>query len=370
MHIPYNKIEAAIDLDAIRHNWRLMNHPGGNALAVVKSDAYGHGLVEVSRALAKEGARDFAVGTVEEGVLLRESSAVSPACRVISLLGPVDRWEYEALARHDVLPFIGNFEQLERMAAQAAKSGPLPLCLKFETGMARLGFTEAELDEVIARLQAEPNLRAIMASSHLATGDDPGQAAFVTEQQACFARCVERLRLAGHAVEATLANSGAILAHPGAHHQLQRAGVALYGTNPFRGTPWEAHGAGLRQAMSVSAPVLAVRSLQKGQTVSYGRTFAAPYDMRIAIIGVGYADNYSRGLSNKGAMCLHGARVPIVGRVCMQMTAVDLTPLDETGVVQAKVGDRAWLLGGEGAGSVSADELAYWWGTITYEVFC
>lgn len=371
MPISYNKIDVHIDLAALQDNWRLLNRRGGHAMAVVKSDAYGHGLVETSRALAEVGATTFAVGTVEEAVQLRTSGAIDQDMRVIALLGPVDGWEYEALGEHGIIPFIGNFEQLGRMSQAARGSAPpLPLCLKFDTGMARLGFTREDIPTLLDALKNASGLAPVMLASHLATGDDPAKADYAAEQAEEFQTVQSDLAAAGLQLEATLANSGAILAHPDLHFDTQRAGIALYGMNPFAKTAWEEKGQGLKQAMQVSAPVLEVHTLKKGRSVSYGQTYTAEKDMRVAIIGAGYADLWSRGLSNAGAVCIHGVRAPIVGRVCMQMTAVDLTPLDEAGAGRAQVGDRAWLLGGEGRGFITADELAAWWKTITYEVFC
>ncbi len=372
MPIAYNKINVTIDLAALRHNWKLLSTRGKNPIAVVKSDAYGHGLVEVSRALAEEGAKTFAVGTVEEAVQLRESGVLDRAAhRVIALLGPIDHWEYAALAKHNILPFIGNMEQLERVA-EATKNldTPLPISLKLDTGMSRLGFAMNDIEILLNRLRDIPSVQPVMVSSHLATSDEPSAADFAQRQAEKFQNILTAFSKAGFQVEANLANSGAILGHPNLHHDSQRVGIALYGTNPFLDTPWEEKGRGLLQAMQASAPILQLRNLKAGQSVSYGRTFTAPNNMRIAIVGAGYADCYSRNLTNRGSMCISGVRVPIIGRVCMQMTAVDLTPLDEAGAKQALVGDRAWLLGGSGSGYVTADELACYWKTITYEVFC
>jgi alanine racemase len=166
-------------------------------------------------------------------------------------------------------------------------------------------------------------------------------------------------------VRGSLANSGAIFGHPALHHDVQRPGIALYGGNPFFGTAWAEKGAGLAPCMDATTRLVQVRAIHAGQTVSYGRTFRAARDMRVGIVAVGYADNYSRGLSNTGSMLVHGRRVPILGRVCMQLTAVDLSAVPE-----AVAGDEVYVLGGQGPERISADELAAWWGTITYEVFC
>lgn len=372
MAIPYNKLRVRIDLDAIRHNYRLLNARSGNAFAVIKADAYGHGLIPVARALAEEGARTFAVGTVGEGVQLRESGCRG---RIISLLGPLDPEDYEALLPHRIIPFVGNWEQLTRLqdaveaSSAATPEQPLEISLKFDTGMARLGFHLPDVPRLLSVLAREPRIRPVMASSHLATADEPGNWAFVQEQAEIFQAVLDALRQGGVDVEGNIANTAGILAHSALHHQGQRAGIGLYGCNPFAGTEQEALGNDLRPAMEVSAPVVEVHPLAAGQSVSYGCTWHAPRDSVVAIVAAGYADAYSRSLSNHGGVCLHGRRVPVVGRVCMQLTAVDVTELADAGK-SVQVGDRAYLLGGRAPGRVTPEELAGWWGTITYEVFC
>lgn len=367
MTILYNKLRVRVDLDAIRDNYRLLNAKCGNAFAVVKADAYGHGLIRVAEALAEAGARTFAVGTVEEGAFLRKSGCTG---RIVSLLGPLDAEDYAALGPQRVIPFVGNWDQLAKVAEASEKAEqPLEISLKFDTGMARLGFRLPDVPRLLSTLAEAPRVRPIMASSHLATADEPGNWDFVKEQADIFQAALDALRAGGVEVEGNIANTAAILAHSALHHHGQRAGIGIYGCNPLAGTSHEALGAGLRPAMEATAPVLEVHSLSKGRSVSYGRTWRAERDSVVAIVGAGYADAYSRGLSNHGGMCLHGARVPIAGRVCMQLTAVDVTDLTASGR-EVRVGDRAFLLGGEGPGRISPEELASWCGTITYEVFC
>lgn len=362
MTITYNKIRTRIHLDRITANYRLLCKIGGAVIPVIKADAYGHGLVQVARVLAQAGAETFAVGTVEEGVKLRLSGCSG---RIVSLLGPLDGEEYDALFDQNIIPFVGGFAQLEEIHRRSEQWGrPLPVSLKFDTGMARLGFVRDDLGALLERLKALPGVKPVMASSHLATADDPEGGDFVREQGGIFDEALAALAEAGFKVEANLANSAGILAHKDLHHQSQRAGIALYGCNPFLGTDLAELGRGLKPAMEVRTPVVAVHPLKKGVSISYGRTFKAPTDMTVAIVAVGYADAYSRGLSNKGAMLVHGRRAPILGRVCMQLTAVDVTGLPEV-----KPGDLVHLLGGEGE-TITPEELAGWWGTITYEVFC
>ncbi len=361
MAIGYNLIRIRVHPDRIAANWKLLQARGGNAWPVVKADAYGHGLAAAARALARAGAVDLCVGTVGEAAQLLDAV---PGVRAASLLGPLDRAECAAAAGRGILSFACRFEQLTMLAEAAAAAGrPARVALKFDTGMARLGFTSGDIPELLETLAASPGLAVEMAASHLATADEPGARDFVLEQGRVFAGILGSLRAAGHRVAGCLANSAALLAYPELHHDVQRPGIALYGANPFHGTPLASAGAGLLPGMEAAAPILQVHDLPAGRSISYGRTFTAPRDMRVAVVAVGYADNYSRGLANKGYMNLAGTRVPILGRVCMQMTAVDVTGL------QCQAGDEVFLLGGPGD-TVTAEDLAAWWGTITYEVFC
>jgi len=368
MSIPYNLLRVSVDTEAICKNFALLHHKGGNAIAVVKSDAYGHGLRHTATALAAAGCTRMAVGSVEEAVHLR---SLGFSGQVFALLGAQDRDEDQACRSHGIVPFVCHPRQLQRLASDAGES-PMPVCLKFDTGMRRLGFAEDELPALLQALERAPGLQVVMAASHLATADTPEEEAFVHRQAQIFTDICARLGRQLPPFERCLANSAAILAFPGLLLDAQRPGIAMYGANPFHGTGWEELGAGLRPAMQVAAPVLQVRDLTAGDSVSYGRTFRARAPMRIAIVAAGYADAYSRGLSSAArpaegapAMLVHGRRAPIVGRVCMQMTAVDVTGIPET-----RPGDVVHLLGGEGPQSIRVEELADWWGTISYEVFC
>jgi alanine racemase len=363
MAIDYNLVRVRVDLDRLRRNYLSLHRTGGNAMPVVKSDAYGHGLEAVSHTLARAGALSLAVGTVAEGVKLRQAGYDG---RVICLLGAQDAPECRAVADHRLMPVVCRRDQLD-MLAEAAGATPQPVALKFDTGMARLGFAPAEAAGLAELLQAAPLVPA-MAMSHLATADDPDDEAFAREQETRFRAAWQPLQAHWPAIERSLANTAGLLAYESMRLDSQRPGIGLYGANPLHGTTRQHLGEGLEPAMEVSAPVLQVRELQPGQTISYGRTYAAPSHRRVAIVAAGYADAYSRGLSSPdgqgAAMALHGRRAPVLGRVCMQMTGVDVTDIPET-----RAGDRAFLLGGPGQ-AVTPEELAGWWGTIPYEVFC
>ncbi|MBU1003311.1 MAG: alanine racemase [Proteobacteria bacterium] len=363
MSIGYNHVRARIHVQAIADNFKDMNRRGGNCFAVVKSDAYGHGLSTVAEALAGAGARTLAVGTVGEAAVLANTTFTG---RVVSLLGPQLPEDYALAVKRRVICFCGRREQLRRLdEAAGAAGGKALVSLKFDTGMRRLGFLPEEATEILELLRGLVHLEAVMVSSHLATADEPGAEAFVHEQATRFKEIVRVLRAGGLVVEANLCNSAALLAFPEYHFDGQRPGISLYGGNPFYGTSKENLGCCLRPAMEVTSRIYQVHDLKSGEGINYGLTYCAERDMRVAIVGVGYADNYSRALSGKSWMVVAGQRVPVVGRVCMQMTAVDVSAVPE-----ARAGDTVWLMGGDSAVAIHACELAQWWGTISYEVYC
>jgi alanine racemase len=363
MTIAYNTFEVEVDLNAIRHNYRLLREKGSNVYGVVKADAYGHGLIEVARALEAEGADTFAVGTVGEGMQLRKSGCSK---RIISLLGPLNEEDCFNAFQSSIIPFIGEFEQLEMLTGVASAQGRrVEICLKFDTGMSRLGFGVHEIDDLIDWLKKNPEVCPVLASSHLATSDDPAYEGYISKQAGTFSDILQRLGNAGYELEASLANSAGILVHDQLHYSAQRGGIAMYGSNPLLGTKWSEAGNDLKPAMQVRTKVASVRKLKKGQAISYGCTYTAERDMTVAVVCAGYADGYSRGLSNAGQVCIHGKRARILGRVCMQLCIVDVSHIEDV-----KFGDSVYLLGGEGEGRISAEDLAGWWQTITYEVFC
>ncbi|ABM29047.1 alanine racemase [Nitratidesulfovibrio vulgaris] len=362
MPISYNKASVVVSLQSIIANYRRIRTVAQRPMPVIKSDAYGHGLEAVGMALEAEGARECAVGTVGEGAKLRKAGF---GADIVALLGALDREDAQLAASSGIIPTVLDIAGLERLAAQGTTERPVRVALKFDTGMARLGFTEHDVSALCERLRTLPSVRPVMAVSHLAVADDPTQSAFTMAQGAAFARIMAGLRSNFPDIMGSLSNSAATLAHPQLHWDVQRPGIALYGSNPLRGTALARHGEGLLPAMSVSVPVLQVHPLPAGRSISYGRTYTATKDATVAIIAAGYADNYSRALSGRGVAVAGGRRVPVLGRVCMQTTAIDVT--DVPGIA---TGDRVWLLGGPGPATVSADELADLWGTISYEVLC
>ena len=355
-----------IDLGAIRRNFARMGKAEG-LMPVIKSDAYGHGLVPVARVLAEAGARRFAVGTVSEGMALREAGLRQ---KIVPLLGALSDVDWQGAVTQGLTPVVGNFEQLERAAAHCHAGRTLHIAVKCETGMGRLGFALDEIPQVIDRLRSIQGIEPVMAISHLSCADMPQQEEYTAGQMQRFAAMTDALREAFPEMERSLANTAGTIGLPQAHHEVCRPGIALYGGNPFAGTAWEKKGAklGLEWAMSVSAPVIEVRRLEPGQSVSYGRLFTAEKSSVIAVVGIGYATGFTRALSNHAAMLINGRRAAQVGRVCMGMIMADVTSLPPV-----HVGDTAWLVGGtaeKGQKPVTPQDIADALGTISYEVLC
>jgi alanine racemase len=358
--------QTRIHLDRIQRNFARLG-PAERLIPVVKADAYGHGLLPVARALAQCGAQSFAVGAVSEALLLRAEAfgnAANSGAFCLALLGAPTPEEMGQAAAADIVPLVHDQRGLELAAAHGSPDRPLRIAVKWNTGMTRLGFSPEDAPAIIDSLISRPNLQATLCVSHLAAADAPEHDAYTKQQIQIFNAIVQQMRCFP-GIRATLANSAAALGWPTAAFDLARPGIALYGGNPFHGTERAAIGAELENAMDVGAPVLHVRQLRAGESVGYGRTFTAPRDMRIGIIGVGYAAGYARAFSNCGQIMLRGKRAAVLGRVCMDMIFVDLSATPD-----AQAGDTAWLLGGPEPGAVTIHELADAWGTISYEVFC
>ena len=369
-----------VHLDRLQRNWALLaagapGQSGSSAwpalMPVVKADAYGHGLLPVVRSLFARGARAFALGSVKEAVhLARAFPALRrDGARLVSLLG-VQAWQDVRLALgHGVVPLVHRAEQIDLLASHIPAGDKVPIAVKVDTGMSRLGFRQEDIPALLERLCAAGTLLPTLLVSHLSSADEPQAESATRAQVTKFASMFEAFKALWPEISPSLANSaGCLLGDsllsclPG---NVARPGFALYGGNPFAGTSMEAAGKGFTPVMEAHAPILELRHISAGTQVSYGGTFTAPRPMRIAVLGAGYSDGLSRMLSGRGAVCIRGQRAPVLGRVCMQMVMVDVSDIP-----RAAIGDSAYILGGEGAGAVTPERLAAAWGTIPYEVFC
>jgi len=360
------RARALIDGRALRHNLGVARRlaPNCRVMAVVKSNAYGHGMVEVSRALA--GRVDaFAVATLQEGIDCR---AAHPAAAVTLLSGLQRPADLELCRRQRLGPVLHDEEHL-RWVEQCRAMPPssphsLSPWLKIDTGMNRLGLAPAQVADAIARLRRS-RVKRIRLMSHLACADDTGDRR--TEAQLRrFRRATDAWRAEGMA--RSLANSAAVMRWPQTHFEWVRPGIMLYGGSPLLGC----HGPqlGLQPAMHLEARLLSVKTVRKGEAVGYGGAFTAPQSMRIGVVGFGYGDGYPRvfhgaggagGAGSAPAVLIDGARAPLLGRVSMDMLTVDLS--DCKGPATGQI-VTLW------GGALSVDEVAGWAGTISYELLC
>ena len=353
---------AEIDLGALRHNAALLRRAaaGTPMAAVVKADAYGHGAVEVARALSGQCER-FAVSLVEEGVELREAGIAQP----ILVMGPSLAGGHRELCERGLTAVVSDPADLEALAdIGRARGRPVAIHLKVDTGMARLGIAADAVGAVVARVLAAGGLALEGICTHLACADLPdiAEASAVTHAQlALFERALAAARAAGAGdVVRHAANSAGLIRFPAARYDLVRPGLAMYGNG------LGPDGEGLRPVMRLVSQIAQVRPVATGQAVSYGGLWRAARPSRIAVLPVGYADGYPRRLTGSAEVLVNGQRCPVVGAISMDMTLVDVTSLGH----DARVGDAVVFLGAQGEERVTARELAERAGVTEYEVTC
>jgi alanine racemase len=353
---------ASVNLAALSHNLSRIQErltTGSSVMAVVKANAYGHGAVEISRALVRQGISRLAVASVKEGMALREAGITADILVLVDLFDE----HIPALLTHRLTPVIAAQRLLPELAKAAeAQHLSFPIHIKVDTGMGRLGLSPGELPSLFDALPSWKSLRLEGLMTHLADsdGDDPGHA---EQQLETFRLLLDQLRKRGVTVPmAHAANSAAIIRFPRSHFSLVRPGIMLYG---YHTLPDSVRCPALKPVLSLRTTVMQMRTIQPGESVSYNRTFVAARKTRIAVLPVGYADGYSRRLSNTGYVLIQGRRAPIVGLVCMDMTMVDVTDISTV-----QVGDQVTLIGEQGQDAIWADDIADWTGTIPYEVLC
>jgi alanine racemase len=341
-----------VDLDALAANYRLLAARLGAAACApaVKADAYGLGVAAVAPALWRAGARSFFVATLDEGAALRD---LLPDAVVHVLSGPVDEAPADYYGRR-LRPVLNSLEQIDRWAADP-RAAAAPAALHIDTGMHRLGLSPGET----ARLAAEPGrlarLTLSLAISHLACADQAGDA-MNEAQRLAFLAALDRLGLGGERVCRSLAASSGIFLGPAYHFGMGRPGAALYGLAPLAGQPNP-----MAQVIRLQGKILQVREIDRGGTVGYGATHRSARQGRLATVGVGYADGLPRSLSNRGCAFFGGHRLPMVGRVSMDLVTLDISDLPAG---QAHPGDLVDLIG---PGN-DVDAVATAAGTIGYEL--
>jgi alanine racemase len=347
-----------VDLDALTHNLRALRaHAGVPVMAIVKANAYGHGLVPVGLHLQAQGVERLGVAFLEEGVALRRAGVVVPILVLGGIFGP----QAAALIAHDLEITVSSLDKLRQVEAAAAAAGRRAVVhLKIDTGMERIG---------VHSYHAGPFVEAAVASrwceirgvySHLACADDPASAATPRQLERFLEACAHFERIGAPMPIRHLANSGGVLHFPDTHLDMVRPGIALYGVLP---EPTARAPVDLRPALSLLSQVVYFKVVPAGQPVSYGGTWAPARDTRVVTIPIGYGDGWPRALSSRGDVLVRGHRRPIVGRICMDQFMVDLGP-DGTAYNE----DEVVLIGAQDGEAIRCEDVATAAGTIPYEI--
>jgi alanine racemase len=342
---------AEIDRSALRHNLGIVRERIGKAdiLAVVKANAYGHGLVGVAEAIANE-VQHFGVANLEEAIALRTAGLPHP----VMILGPAVPGERSAIVEREFIPTISAIEEAEAFD----RIGPVSVNFKVDTGMGRMGVPEIESLAAFKKVSALRNLRVHSVSTHMPVSNE--DADYTRDQLARFRKVVEQFRaeVPGD-YKAHVLQSAGTLAFNDTPHEIVRAGVMLYGISPLPEFQKL-----LRPAMTWKTRIALIRNMPAGHGISYGRTFITPREMRVATLSAGYADGYPRHLSNRDAvMLLRGKPCPLLGRVTMDLIMIDVSHIGD-----AVVGDEVVLMGRQGEEEISVTELAERADTITWEI--
>jgi len=341
------RVYGSVNLASLRHNLTIVRQhaPSSLVMAVVKKDAYGHGLIRVAKAIDDQ-ADGFAVASVDEGVALRESGILSPIC---VLSGFYSKEHIDELIKNALEPVIHCQEQLEIL--QSGSQQPT-IWVKFDSGMNRLGFRLREYAQTMASIHRIPSLRIKGIMTHFACADEL-TSDFTDLQIKWFNESTQTWSGAK-----SLANSAAILRWPKSQSDWVRPGLMLYGASPF--TDISAQQLGLKPVMELYSVILAIKTVQPGDGVGYGLTWKSPRQQRIAIVAAGYGDGYHRFSSGKADVLIGGRRARLIGRISMDMLAVDLD-----GVSHAEVGMPVKLFGEQ----LPVENLAAASATVPYEVF-
>ncbi|HEY5649703.1 MAG TPA: alanine racemase [Nitrospiria bacterium] len=353
---------AEINLGAFRRNLKAVRKrvgPHRAVFAVVKANAYGHGIIPISQAALSEGIEGLAVAFVEEGIRLRQSGVTKP---IIVMAGFLPA-EAEGVLEHHLIPVLSEPAQMDQLNLEARKrSRRVPVHIKVDTGMGRLGILNSGLKDFLARAPEMTHLDINGLMSHFAD-ENLGDPAGAEDQIVQFERALKSVEAAG--IKPSLihmANSAAISGLERAWFNAVRPGIMLYGYPPSQDKKLRSR---FQPVLTLKTQIIHIKNVPPGATISYGRTFTTKRKSRIAVLPIGYADGYSRSWTNKGVVLIGGRRAPVVGRVCMDMTMADVTDIPEAGRETEAV-----LIGRQGDDVLGADMLAREAGTIPYEILC
>lgn len=353
---------AVVNLDAIAANVRALVRaigPGVRLMAVVKANGYGHGAVPVAITALRAGAQSLAVACIDEGIQLRRAGIPAP----ILILGPTPPEEMARVVTHRLTPTLCDRAAAEalRGAVAAAGRNGYPVHVKVDSGLNRYGVEPRAAVDFITEVYEQPGLQVEAVFTHFSCAEEEDGSSTESEY-ARFAAVVEQLQRRGLRPLRHVANSAAAMRYPHLRLDMVRPGLALYGLaghypGAERLTQWP--------ALEIHGRIGRVQTLAPGEGVGYGQTYVAREPRQVALIGIGYGDGLPRLLSNRGAVLVNGRRAPILGRISMDQTVVDVT-----GLGPVAVGDTATVIGRQGDETIGAGEVAAWAETIAYEVVC
>lgn len=361
---------AEISLNAIEHNYNVIRNKvadGTKVCCVIKADGYGHGAVELSQIYEKLGADFFAVSNIDEGIEIRKSGSKLP----IVILGYTPVSEAENLAEYDISQAVFSLEYAKELSEKCVEEDCIcKMHIKVDSGMSRIGFMCQEFPrdeysiEEICEACCLPNLEVEGLFTHFCVSDEDAEGReFTNKQYENFIHVRDSLKKRGVDISVVhCSNSGAIEDYPETCCDMVRAGIILYGLAPSSKL---ADRLDLVPAMTLKTVVAFVKEVQKGATISYGRTFTADRKMKIATVPIGYADGFIRQNAKDGYMMVNGKKAKIVGRICMDQTMLDVTDIEDV-----KTGDEVVVFGTGENGEPTADSLAENTGTINYETVC
>lgn len=358
------RVLALIDLDALEYNIKSIRKKtpeGTGIIGVIKADAYGHGSVEVAQVLLENGADWFAVAVVDEGLNLRKHGINAP----ILLLGYTPELRFEDVINNGFIQTMYSYEMAEKLSKTAVRLGKTAVVhIKIDTGMGRIGYrVNDEAADEIVRISKLPGIEVNGMFTHFAASDEADKA-YTNMQFERFMKMDKMLKDRGLNIPIRhAANSAAIMDIDSMMLNMVRPGIILYGAYPSDEVIKE--NLDLRPVMSIKTHVSFVKEVEKGDCISYGRTYTAPDKRKIATIPVGYADGFIRAYAKEGKVLIKGKFAPIVGRICMDQFMVDVTDIDDV-----KINDEVVLMGTQGENSITADDIAKALNTINYEVFC
>ena len=359
----YSPNSIVIDLSALEHNLgqaKKLLAPETRIMGVVKSDAYGHGLIPVSKALESNGVEYLGVAHLYEALELRNNGIRLP---IVLFCGVRTENEAREAVEKALTPVVFDLEMAELLAKESVRKGKrIHVQVKVDTGMGRLGIAPSDLGPFMKTMAGFKGLHVEALASHLSSADEL-ESNFTEIQIENFKKAIDIGRSLGFELPLNnLANSAGTIAHKEAHFSLVRPGIMLYGGLP---SPDFKRSLLLKPVMNFKGEVIQVRDLPDNTPVSYGRTYYTRGTQKIAVLSAGYGDGLPRNMSNKGKVLIQGKKVDIVGTVCMNMTMCDVS-----GLKDVTPGSEVVFLGTQGEETITGDDVARWTQTISYEIFC